>query len=48
VEELTGMKYESLWGNNNIGYLHRHNPPPQKLTRHTAPDLSVQQPGHRL
>ena len=23
VETLTGMQYESLWGNNNIGYLNR-------------------------
>ncbi|WP_113626768.1 MFS transporter [Pectobacterium peruviense] len=25
VEMLAGMPYESLWGNNNIGYLNRHN-----------------------
>ncbi|UYA61706.1 Rhamnogalacturonide transporter RhiT [Pectobacterium sp. F1-1] len=24
VEMLAGMPYESLWGNNNIGYLNRH------------------------
>ncbi len=25
VEMLAGMPYESLWGNNNIGYLNRNN-----------------------
>ncbi|WP_410012298.1 MFS transporter [Sodalis sp. C49] len=30
VETLTGMKYESLWGNNNIGYLNRHKGAPEK------------------
>lgn len=26
VEMLAGMPYESLWGNNNIGYLNRNKP----------------------
>lgn len=30
VEMLAGMKYESLWGNNNIGYLNRHKSLPEK------------------
>ncbi|MBJ7221271.1 MULTISPECIES: MFS transporter [unclassified Brenneria] len=30
VEMLTGLKYESLWGNNNIGYLNRQKAPPVK------------------
>ncbi|NDL61583.1 MFS transporter [Acerihabitans arboris] len=30
VEMLTGMKYESLWGNNNIGYVNRHKSAPEK------------------
>lgn len=30
VETLTGMKYESLWGNNNIGYVNRHKDAPEK------------------
>lgn len=42
VEMLTGMKYESLWGNNNIGYLHRNNPPPEKLTRENTAEVPVQ------
>ena len=36
VEMLTGMQYESLWGNNNIGYLNRHKAPPVKASN--APD----------
>ncbi|AHF75651.1 Oligogalacturonide transporter [Sodalis praecaptivus] len=28
VEMLAGMKYEYLWGNNNIGYLNRHKQAP--------------------
>ncbi len=32
VEMLAGMPYESLWGNNNIGYLNRNKP--------AAPSLS--------
>ncbi|WP_431224541.1 MFS transporter [Serratia sp. L9] len=39
VEVLTGIRYESLWGNNNIGYLHRHNPPPEKPVRNAAREL---------
>lgn len=31
VEMLTGMPYESLWGNNNIGFLNRHKPAAKKL-----------------
>lgn len=31
VEMLAGMPYESLWGNNNIGYLNRHNAPAATL-----------------
>ena len=30
IEMLTGMKYESLWGNNNIGYLNRMKAAPVK------------------
>lgn len=26
VEMLAGLPYESLWGNNNIGYLNRNKP----------------------
>ncbi|MXG36879.1 MFS transporter, partial [Escherichia coli] len=26
VEMLAGIPYESLWGNNNIGYLNRNKP----------------------
>jgi oligogalacturonide transporter len=26
VEMLAGMPYESLWGNNNIGFLNRNKP----------------------
>ncbi len=32
VEMLSGLKYESLWGNNNIGYLNRHKAAPVKAT----------------
>jgi len=31
VETLTGMAYENLWGNNNIGYLNRNKPPAAML-----------------
>lgn len=31
VEMLAGMPYESLWGNNNIGYLNRGKPAPKPL-----------------
>ncbi|KKI42617.1 MFS transporter [Hafnia alvei] len=31
VELLAGMPYESLWGNNNIGYLNRDKPAPKAL-----------------
>lgn len=31
VEMLAGMPYESLWGNNNIGYLNRDKPAPKPL-----------------
>ncbi|MEH0831883.1 MFS transporter [Pectobacterium cacticida] len=34
VEMLAGMPYESLWGNNNIGYLNRHNG--DKSTNHVT------------
>ena len=47
VELLTGLQYESLWGNNNIGYLHRNNPPPQKATSEVMSDLPIQQQGQR-
>lgn len=33
VETLTGMQYESLWGNNNIGYLNRKKAAPVKANR---------------
>lgn len=36
VEMLTGLKYESLWGNNNIGYLNRHKAPPVKAEASAA------------
>jgi len=26
VETLAGMRYENLWGNNNVGFLNRHKP----------------------
>lgn len=32
VEMLAGMPYESLWGNNNIGYLNRHKPAAKSLS----------------
>lgn len=31
VEMLAGMPFESLWGNNNIGYLNRNKPPASAL-----------------
>ena len=31
VEMLAGMPYESLWGNNNIGYLNRNKPAASSL-----------------
>jgi len=33
VEMLAGMKYESLWGNNNIGYLNRAKGVPEKAAQ---------------
>jgi len=30
VEQLTGLRYENLWGNNNIGYNNRHRSPPAR------------------
>ncbi|MBK4713772.1 MULTISPECIES: MFS transporter [Tenebrionibacter/Tenebrionicola group] len=38
VEQLAGMPYESLWGNNNIGYLNRHKPAAPRLN--AAPVLN--------
>ncbi|GAB7197013.1 hypothetical protein OS31_25440 [Dickeya oryzae] len=35
VEMLAGMPYESLWGNNNIGYLNRHKAPARSIARGT-------------
>ncbi|WP_038912627.1 MFS transporter [Dickeya dadantii] len=35
VEMLAGMPYESLWGNNNIGYLNRHKAPARSMTGRT-------------
>ncbi|MGL9720671.1 MFS transporter [Symbiopectobacterium sp.] len=35
VEMLSGMSYESLWGNNNIGYLNRHKQPAHSATQVT-------------
>jgi oligogalacturonide transporter len=36
VEMLAGMPYDSLWGNNNIGYLNRNKPaaPSLKQAQH--------------
>ena len=36
VEMLSGMPYESLWGNNNIGYLNRNKPAAPKLEKGAA------------
>nr|WP_152601367.1 MFS transporter [Erwinia oleae] len=36
VEMLAGLPYESLWGNNNIGYLNRHKPAAMPLRRTAA------------
>jgi len=36
VEMLAGMPYESLWGNNNIGYLNRHKPAAKSLAARAA------------
>ncbi|WP_416412729.1 MFS transporter [Pantoea sp. App145] len=33
VETLAGMPYEYLWGNNNVGYLNRHQPAAPPLPR---------------
>ncbi|WP_313687481.1 MFS transporter [Pantoea sp.] len=33
VETLAGMPYEYLWGNNNVGYLNRHQPVAPPLPR---------------
>ncbi len=33
VEMLAGLPYESLWGNNNIGYLNRNKPAAPSLTQ---------------
>ncbi|MEG3128050.1 MFS transporter [Pantoea cypripedii] len=33
VETLAGMPYENLWGNNNVGYLNRHQPAAPSLPR---------------
>ena len=35
VEMLAGMPYDSLWGNNNIGYLNRNNPAAPSLKQGT-------------
>lgn len=35
VEMLAGMPYESLWGNNNIGYLNRNKPAAPPLPKAT-------------
>ena len=31
VEALTGLPYENLWGNNNIGFLNRNKTPASPL-----------------
>lgn len=36
VEMLSGMPYESLWGNNNIGYLNCNKPAASRLEHGTA------------
>lgn len=36
VEMLSGMPYESLWGNNNIGYLNRNKPAAPSLQHGSA------------
>jgi oligogalacturonide transporter len=36
VEMLAGMPYESLWGNNNIGYLNRNKPAAPSLKDRTV------------
>lgn len=36
VEMLSGMPYESLWGNNNIGYLNRNKPAAPSLQQGAA------------
>ena len=36
VEMLAGMPYESLWGNNNIGYLNRNKPAVSPLSSRTV------------
>ena len=33
VEMLAGMPFEYLWGNNNVGYLNRNNPPAPALEK---------------
>jgi len=45
VETLTGMPYENLWGNNNVGYLNRHKPQaaPLSETRAAFPSIRPQE-----
>jgi oligogalacturonide transporter len=42
VEALTGMPYENLWGNNNIGFLNRNRTPASalKTTQHGMAPLT--------
>lgn len=41
VETLAGMPYENLWGNNNIGFLNRNKPAPEKLSAHPTLNPSL-------
>ncbi|MCP1207634.1 MFS transporter [Pantoea sp. B550] len=41
VETLAGMPYENLWGNNNIGFLNRNKPAPEKLSAHPSLHPSI-------
>ncbi len=43
VEMLAGMPYESLWGNNNIGFLNRHKPAPGSLSARKSGEFNTQE-----
>jgi len=37
------MPYESLWGNNNIGFLNRHKPAPGSLSARKSGEFNTQE-----
>ncbi|MNP83659.1 hypothetical protein D3C76_1826730 [compost metagenome] len=43
VEMLAGMPYDTLWGNNNIGYLNRNKPAAPSLKEAAAMNSNTSQ-----